>query len=93
MDHELEKLEKKLAKALGAAVMDFSMIAEGDRILVACSGGKDSSVLLHLLLRLRERAPVSFELVGYHLDQGHPGFPTDVVESFFSSSPTTAATP
>jgi len=79
---ETEKLEKKLAKALGEAVMDFSMIAEGDRILVACSGGKDSSVLLHMLQRLRERAPVKFELVGYHLEQGHPGFPVEVVEGF-----------
>jgi tRNA 2-thiocytidine biosynthesis protein TtcA len=81
----LEKLEKKIGKALGQAVMDFGMIAEGDRILVACSGGKDSSVLLYMLQRLRERAPVSFDLVGYHLDQGHPGFPTHLVREFFES--------
>lgn len=84
-DRELERLEKRLAKGMGAAIADFSMIEDGDRILVACSGGKDSSVLLHLLQRARERAPVRFELVGYHLDQGHPGFPVHVVEEFFKA--------
>lgn len=83
MNHETEKLERKLAKAMAEAMTDFSMIAEGDRILVACSGGKDSSVLLHLLQRCREKSPVSFDLVAYHLDQGHPGFPVHVVEAFF----------
>jgi tRNA 2-thiocytidine biosynthesis protein TtcA len=80
---EIEKLEMKLAKAFGRAIHDFSMIQEGDRILVACSGGKDSSVLLHLLQRARERSPVHFDLVAYHLDQGHPGFPVHTVEAFF----------
>ena len=83
MNHETEKLERKLAKAMAEAMTDFSMIAEGDRILVACSGGKDSSVLLHLLQRCREKSPVGFDLVAYHLDQGHPGFPVHVVEGFF----------
>ncbi|HZV02324.1 MAG TPA: tRNA 2-thiocytidine(32) synthetase TtcA [Planctomycetota bacterium] len=83
MDHETEKLERKLAKAMAEAMTDFSMIEEGDRILVACSGGKDSSVLLHLLQRCRDRSPVGFEILAYHLDQGHPGFPVDVVEGFF----------
>ena len=84
--HQLEKLERKLAKAMGEAMSDFSMIEGGDRILVACSGGKDSSVLLHLLMRLQHRAPVKFDLVAYHLDQGHPGFPVDTVEAFLRSS-------
>ena len=83
MDHETEKLERKLAKLMAQAMTDFSMIEEGDKILVACSGGKDSSVLLHLLQRCRDKSPVRFDLVAYHLDQGHPGFPVHVVEEFF----------
>ena len=83
MDHETEKLERKIAKLMARALTDFSMIEEGDRILVACSGGKDSSVLLHMLQRCKERSPVRFDLLAYHLDQGHPGFPVDVVEGFF----------
>ncbi|MEZ0230593.1 MAG: tRNA 2-thiocytidine(32) synthetase TtcA [Planctomycetota bacterium] len=83
MNHETEKLERKLAKLMAEAMTDFSMIQQGDRILVACSGGKDSSVLLHMLKRCREKSPVRFDIVGYHLDQGHPGFPVHVVEKFF----------
>jgi tRNA 2-thiocytidine biosynthesis protein TtcA len=83
MNHDTEKLERKLAKLMAEAMTDFSMIEEGDQILVACSGGKDSSVLLHMLQRCRDRSPVRFDIVAYHLDQGHPGFPTHVVEEFF----------
>ncbi len=50
------------------------MIADGDRVLVAMSGGKDSYALLAVLDRLRERAPIHFDLVPWHLDQGQPGY-------------------
>jgi tRNA 2-thiocytidine biosynthesis protein TtcA len=81
----IEKLEKKLFQKIGKALADFNMIEEGDRILVAVSGGKDSSVLLHSLQAMRDRAPIKFDLVAYHLDQGHPGFPVHIVEEFFRS--------
>jgi len=67
------RLERKLSRALARAVTGFDMIAAGDRIMVAVSGGKDSYVLLHLLRALRRRAPVPFSLVAVHLDQGQPG--------------------
>jgi len=79
------KLERRLLRATSQAVHDFDLIREGDKILVAVSGGKDSYTLLHLLLRLRERAPVDFELVAVNLDQGQPGYPAHVIEEHFRS--------
>jgi tRNA 2-thiocytidine biosynthesis protein TtcA len=76
----VEKLERGLLRAAGTAIKDFDLVAEGDRIMVAVSGGKDSYTLLHVLMRLRERAPIDFELVAVNLDQGQPGYPAHVVE-------------
>ncbi len=77
---ETTRLERRLIRAAAEAVRDFDLIGQGDRIMVAVSGGKDSYTLLHVLQRLRERAPIDFELVAVNLDQGQPGFPAQVVE-------------
>jgi tRNA 2-thiocytidine biosynthesis protein TtcA len=80
MREEVQRLERKLIRATAEAVRDFDLVGQGDRIMVAVSGGKDSYTLLHVLQRLRERAPVDFELVAVNLDQGQPGYPAEVVE-------------
>ncbi|MBI4912939.1 MAG: tRNA 2-thiocytidine(32) synthetase TtcA [Acidobacteria bacterium] len=75
----LERLERRLRRRVGTAVADFDLIQDGDRILVALSGGKDSWALLELLTSLRRRAPIHFDLEGATVDPGFPGFQPDRV--------------
>ena len=69
-----------LTRKVGRAIQDYGMIEEGDRVMVAVSGGKDSYTLLDLLERLRRRSPVRFELVACNVDQGYNGFRSDIIE-------------
>ena len=79
-----QQLERKLAKAMSRAIVDFQLIAEGDRLMVAVSGGKDSYTMLHLLRSLQSRAPVRFELKVVNIDQGHPGYPADTLREYMA---------
>lgn len=78
----LELLERKLSRAMSRAIGDYRMIDDGDRILVAVSGGKDSYTMLHLLRALGTRAPVRFSLKVVNIDQGHPGFPGERIADY-----------
>jgi tRNA 2-thiocytidine biosynthesis protein TtcA len=79
---EANKLAKWLRRAVGQAIADYGMIEQGDRVMVCLSGGKDSFGLLDILLHLRDRAPIDFELVAVNLDQKQPGFPADVLPNY-----------
>lgn len=81
-EFEANKLAKFLFRMVGKAIADYTMIENGDRVMVALSGGKDSHSLLDILLTLKERAPIKFEVIAVNLDQKQPGFPAEVLPAY-----------
>jgi tRNA 2-thiocytidine biosynthesis protein TtcA len=82
---ETDKLAKRIRRQVGEAIADFGMIGEGDRVMVCLSGGKDSHGLLDVLLGLRKKSPVRFDVVAVNLDQKQPGFPARVLPEYLAS--------
>ena len=82
---EFKKLQKRLRRNVGSAISDYNMIEENDVVMACISGGKDSFAMLDILLRLREAAPINFEVIAVNLDQKQPGFPEHILPQYFES--------
>jgi tRNA 2-thiocytidine biosynthesis protein TtcA len=78
-------LRRKLARSMSRAISDFQMLAEGDRVLCAVSGGKDSYAMHDLLVDLSRRAPIHFTVIAVNIDQGHPGYPGHLLRDYMAS--------
>lgn len=65
---------RELCRLAGKAIHRYRMIGGGERILLGLSGGKDSLTMMHVLVALRRRAPVDFELIPAVFDPGWPEF-------------------
>ena len=81
---DLNKLSKRVMREAGRAIGDYNMIENGDRVMVCLSGGKDSYSMLDILLTLKSRAPIDFEVIAVNLDQKQPGFPADVLPNYLT---------
>ncbi|MYM62553.1 tRNA 2-thiocytidine(32) synthetase TtcA [Pseudomaricurvus sp. HS19] len=82
---EFNKLQKRLRRNVGNAIVDYNMIEDGDVVMACISGGKDSFAMLDILRSLQKTAPISFQVIAVNLDQKQPGFPEHVLPEYFES--------
>lgn len=79
----MASLEREVRRLLGKAISHYDLIQDGDRLVVAVSGGKDSVLLLWLLRERLQRIPIRYELVAVHVDPGFDETSADQLEAFF----------
>jgi tRNA 2-thiocytidine biosynthesis protein TtcA len=79
----LQGPEFYISKRVGKAIMDYKLISDGDKILVAVSGGKDSLTLLKVLLDRKQFVPIKYDLLAVHIDMGYPCQHPKILSKYF----------
>jgi tRNA 2-thiocytidine biosynthesis protein TtcA len=82
----LKGTEYYISKSMGKAIMDYQMLAPGDKIAVAVSGGKDSLTLLRLLIDRQAFVPIKYEVMAIHIDMGYPKSISAKLKRYFKKS-------
>ncbi len=80
----IKQLTKKLHRDVGEAISQFTMIEEGDSLMVCLSGGKDSYAMLNMMLHFQKVAPINFKIIAVNLDQKQPGFPEEILPKYLN---------
>lgn len=82
----IEGTEYYISKRIGRAIIDYQMLADGDKVAVAVSGGKDSLTLLKVLNDRRTFVPIKYDLLAIHIDMGYPRSYAKKLEKYFRKS-------
>lgn len=78
----IKKRQKRIRRLVATAIEQYQLIEAGDKVMVCVSGGKDSYVMLDMLIRLQKIAPVAFELLAVNLNQMQPGFDERILPDY-----------
>lgn len=84
IDPTFKRAQKHLRRDVWNAWETYSLIENGDKVMVCLSGGKDSYTMLDILLHYQKESDISFEIVAVNLDQKQPGYPEEILPNYLS---------